>query len=179
MLNKLFILCAVAICLAVPAGAEINPGSFTLSPMFGGYVFEGDQSLEGSALLGLGLGYNLTDRAALEAVYTHTDADAKDSTTTDSKVRTYRLDALYHFMPENDLIPYLAVGLGGINHNPEGAQASAHFSVNYGVGVKYFVNQWIALRADVRHLLDFPEPNNNLLYTAGLLIQLGAPTPAK
>ncbi len=178
MLKKLLILCSLAAWLAAPAWAGITPGSFSLSPMVGGHIFEGNQSLKNSLLVGIGLGYNLTEHAALEAVYTQTDADAKDVSTTDSKVKTYRLDALYHLMPENDLVPYLAVGAGGININPEGPSSRTHFMLNYGVGIKYFLGQWVALRADVRHLLDFPEPYNNLLYSAGLYFQFGAPSAA-
>ncbi len=34
------------------------------------------------------------------------------------------------------------------------------------------------MRADVRHLVDFPEPDNSLQYSAGLVFQLGKPAPA-
>ncbi len=178
MLKKLLILCALAACWAAPAAAGIMPGSFSLSPMVGGHVFEGNQSLENSLLGGIGLGYNLTEHAALEAVFTQTNADAEDASTSDSKVRTYRLDALYHFTPENTLVPYLAIGFGGIDTNPDDSDIERHFMANYGVGIKYFLDQWVALRADVRHLLNFPEPDNNLLYSAGLYIQFGTPAAA-
>lgn len=178
MLQRIFWLMALLSCLAAPALAEIQPHSFTLSPMVGGYLFEGNQSLDHSLYGSLGLGYNLTKLAALEAVLVSADANASDSSTTDTTVRAVRLDALYHFSPDSKLVPYFAIGMGGIRLNPEGGEARDHFLANYGAGIKYFMTNNIALRADVRHLLDFDQTHNNLLYSAGLLIQFGAPAPA-
>ncbi|MBN1959103.1 MAG: OmpA family protein [Desulfuromonadales bacterium] len=179
MFKKLVLTVAALCCLAFPVAAEIQPGAFTLSPMFGGHLFDGDQSLETSSFWGLGLGYNLDENWALEGVYTRTDADAEDSSTTDTEVETIRLDALYHFRPTEKLVPYLVAGLGGIYSDPDVGTERDHLLFNYGVGVKYFIlDNLIALRADVRHLLDFPEPDHNLQYSAGLVFQLGKPAPA-
>lgn len=161
-------------CLTAPAWAGIAPASFTLSPLVGGYRFEGNQSLDHSLFGSLGLGYNLSKQAALEAVFVYAKADADDSSTTETTVKSYRLDALYHLSPDNKLVPYFAVGFGGIILNPRGAGDRDHFLANYGIGIKYFINETVALRADVRHLLDFPKPDNNLIYSAGLIFQFGA-----
>lgn len=179
MFKKVLLLLFVASCLALPVSAEIQPGAFTLSPMIGGHIFEGNQSLDESSFWGIGLGYNLTESWAVEGVYTRTDADADDASTTDTKVETIRLDALYHFNSSNKLVPYLVAGLGGIYSDPDSGAERDHLLFNYGVGLKYFIlDDLIALRADVRHLLDFPEPDNNLQYSAGLVFQLGKPAPA-
>lgn len=171
MQRKIFTLLALFFCLSAPAWAGIQPDSFTLSPMVGGYQFEGNQGLDTSPFVSIGLGYNLTEIAALEAVFVFANADANDSSTTDTTLKAYRLDALYHFLPGNSLVPYLAVGFGGITLNPDGAGDRDHFLGNYGGGIKYFIDETVALRADVRHLLDFPNPENNLLYSAGIVIQ--------
>lgn len=183
MQHRVLSLLALLCCLSAPAWAGIQSRSFTLSPMFGGYMFEGNQSLDTSLFGSLGLGYNLTEQAALEAVFVYSKADAEDTSTTDSTLKAYRLDALYHFVPDNKLVPYLAVGFGGITLNPEGAGARESFLANYGAGIKYFIDDSFALRADVRHLLDFRDLNNNqlysnLLYSAGFIFQFGAPAPA-
>lgn len=179
MVKKLLLLLLVSCCLTLPASAAIQSGAFTLSPMIGGHVFEGNQSLEHSKFWGAGLGYNLTENWALEGVYTRTDAEADDASTTDTKVETIRLDTLYHFSPTQKLVPYIVAGLGGIYSNPDSGAERDHFLFNYGLGLKYFIlDDLIALRADVRHLLDFPEPDNNLQYSAGLVFQLGKPAPA-
>ena len=57
---------------------------------------------------------------------------------------------------------------------------------NYGAGVKFFLTDRVALRADVRHIIDInvndvgshPSYYNNLSLTAGLTFQLGGAPPA-
>ncbi len=178
MFKRISIISLLALLLAGPSWAEIKPGAFTLSPMFGGHVFDNEQDLNDSHLFSIGLGYNLTKKAALEAVYTQANADGDTPADIDAKVRTFKLDALYHFMADNDLVPYLAIGFGEINLNPEVGGNKRHLLGNIGGGIKYFLNEAIALRADARYLLDFPEPEENIIYSAGLLFQFGGATPA-
>lgn len=178
MLQRIFWLIVTLSCLATPALAGVEPRSFTLSPMVGDYRFEGNQSLDHAPFGSVALGYNLTKLAALEVVFLAADAAASDTSTTDTTVKAVRLDALYHFSPDSKLVPYVAVGTGGIRRNPKGGEAVDHYLANYGLGIKYFVTNHVALRVDVRHLLDFDKPNNNLLYSAGLLIQFDAQGPA-
>lgn len=178
MLKRIICLTVLLCCFALPATAENQSGAFTISPLLGGHLFEGNLSLETSSFWGIGVGYNLTENWAVEGVYTRTNADADDSSTTDTKVETYRLDALYHFGPDKKLVPYVAVGLGAIYSSPEVGADRDHLLFNYGVGIKYFIlDDLIALRADIRHLVDFPEPDNSLQYFAGLTFQLGKPAP--
>lgn len=175
MLFRTTVTFLLALLLTTTAWAGIQPGTFTLSPMFGGHIFDDEQNLEDSSLWSVGLGFNLTDRAALEAVYSRTDADADAAASSDAKVQSYRLDALYHFRPQQQLVPYLAVGLGEIIIDPNSGSNSEHLLANVGGGLKFFLNDFVAIRADVRYLLDFPEPEDNFLYSAGLVFQLGTP----
>ncbi len=178
MYKKVLLMSFAFCCLSLPASAEIQPGAFTLSPMVGGHLFDGDQSLETSTLWGLAIGYNLNFNWALETAYTKTVADAKDASTFDTKVETYRIDTLYHFQPRKKMVPYFVAGLGAIYSDPDVGAARDHLLFNYGVGIKYFIlDHLIALRADIRHLIDLPEPNQNLQYTVGLTFQLGKPSP--
>lgn len=164
---------------SLPAHAQIQEGAWTLSPLVGGHLFDGDQNLETSTTLGLGLGYNFTPNWALEGVLTHTEADADEPFAADTDITTYRLDGIYHFQPDQRLVPYLAAGIGGISSDPDTGRDRDHLLLNYGAGIKYFVlDHLIALRADIRHLMDFPEPDHNLQYTAGLTFQFGKPQPA-
>ncbi len=179
MLLRIIVSSFLALFLTTSAWAGIQPQTFTFSPMFGLHVFEGDQNFEDSAaLLWLGVGYNITDKAALEAVYTIAKADGETAADPDAKVRTIRLDALYHLMPEAKLVPYLAVGLGEINTNPETGKNREHLLANAGAGLKLFINEFIAWRLDARYLLDFPKPENNLQLSTGLFIQFGKAAPA-
>ncbi|MEZ4601579.1 MAG: OmpA family protein [Syntrophotaleaceae bacterium] len=156
--------------------AGLKTGVVSVSPMIGGIIMEGDQNLDEDLAFSLGLGYNFTQAFGLEAVVSMANLEEED---TDDNVdlMTYRLDALYHFMPDSMLVPYLAVGAGlyDLDNDDE-------FMANAGGGLLYYFAENIALRADVRYLAAFNESNleSNLLYTAGLKFQFsGVAAPAK
>ena len=162
----------IALFLANSAVAAILPETFTLSTLVGGHIFAADQHYQPTLLRSFGIGYNLTDRAALEAVFTRTDPDGRGSTS-DAVVKTYRVDALYHFRPNRSLVPFLAAGFGEIIIDPDVDKRRDHWLTAIGGGLKYFLGNRVALRADLRCLFDFPKPEINLLYSAGLEFQLG------
>lgn len=174
MLKKIMCLAVLLCCFSLTAAAENQSGAGAISLLLGHQTFEESLSLETAEVWGVGIGYNFNENWAVEGVYTSTNADAEDLSTTDTKVETYHLDALYHFSPEKKLVPYIAVGLGAIYSSPEVGSDRDHVLFNYGVGIKYFIlDNLIALRAEIRHLVDFPEPDNSLQYSAGLTFQLG------
>ena len=182
MFKKIIYLTILGLSFSLPAVAKNQSGTLNLSPVYGSHMFEGSQSLENTKFWGIGLGYNLTENWALEGFYTRTesDAEAEDTSTTDTKVETYHLDTLYHFRPDTKLVPYVVAGLGAIYNSPAVGPDRDHLLFNYGVGIKYFfLDDLIALRADVRHLIDLPGPDNNLQYSLGLTFQLGKAIAAK
>lgn len=167
---------AVLFCIAFLCGtvqAASRSDSFSLSPMVGGYIFEGDQDLDDALTYSLGLGYNLTDTWSTEFVLNYFDANADSSSGSDVDGLVYRLDTLYHFMPNSALVPYIAGGLGGMSLDPDNGKSDTNFLLNYGVGLKYFFTDDLALRGDVRHILAFGDPENNFTYTAGLTYLMG------
>jgi OmpA-OmpF porin, OOP family len=154
-------------------------GAFSVSPFVGGYVYDDAQPLrENRVVYGVRLGYDWTDNWATEAVFDYVWAQLK---TSDSELDaySYRLDILYNFMPHSKVVPYLAVGGGG--------ETLRYFhddvtdgTFNAGGGVKFFVTDNVALRADVRYLLDFSDPTtyHNWEYSAGLTFLFGGKKPA-
>jgi OOP family OmpA-OmpF porin len=166
-------------CWLIPAAAlaEVKTGVVTVSPMLGGVLMEGDQPVDDDGFAySLGIGYNLSQQFGLEAVLGGANLESDDSSDSDVDFFTYRLDALYRFMPDNKLVPYLAAGVGGYD-----LDSDHEWMANYGGGLLYFFAENIALRADVRHLMAFEESNleHNLTYTAGFLFQFaGVTAPA-
>ena len=146
------------------AQAETRAGAFYLTPQIGGYVFEGNQNLDHSPTYGLGLGYFLDRRWAGELTFNFIDSEIESG---GGNVDGYllRLDGLYHFTPENRLVPYLAAGIGGIRLDPDIGGSDSDFLVNAGGGLKYFLTDSIALRGDARYVLTFDETHHNLIYT--------------
>lgn len=159
--------------LSQAALAENRAETVTFAPYVGGYTFQGNQHVETSPVFGFRLGYNLTDHWALEGVVDYLKADLEGGG--DIEMLRYGGDLLYNFMPKSSLVPYLAVGFGGFNID----NSKTRGIVNYGGGVKWFLSDNFALRADVRGLnYSMGKIYTNVEYTLGLHVAVGAPKPA-
>jgi OOP family OmpA-OmpF porin len=168
--------------------AENRQGAITLGPHVGGYIFEGNQSINSDPVYGLGLGVNLTERLGVEGVFDWVDTDSKSSDRKPYvKTSLYRVDGLYHFKVDanEDLVPYLSVGAGAINLNYNDGESDTDLIANYGGGIKYFITKSLAARGEIRHIMDLEDDvYNNLIYTFGLTYLIGgkekevAPPPA-
>ena len=176
-------LSVAVLSITAPAFAGEREGAFSISPFVGGYTFDGFQQRETAPVYGLRLGYDLTKNWGVELVG---DFLATDGTRSQRSVNalSYRLDVLYNFVPDGPLVPYLAMGGGGITaghgknfHNGSNTDATA----NAGFGVKYFLTDSVALRGDARQLLIFEHQNSvmyNWEYTAGLTFLFGGKNAA-
>ncbi len=155
--------------------AANQEGAFSLSPVVGGYTFESKQHKDTSVVLGGRAGYNFTERIGVEALIDYTHAKGNSGTKAIDFYR-YGGELLYHMFPKNDLVPYLAVGVGGVTASQGGGNKLAF---DYGVGVKYFMTDNLALRADVRGInYKFDRYYTNVEYTLGFYIPFLAPKPA-
>ena len=169
-------LLAVLAWMVVAAGhAEIRPGAASLTPFIGGYTFEGNQDLKTGLAYGIRAGYYFTQNWGLEAYLYHVPTQ-NDSLAGNPAVDLlgYGVEALYHFMPEGRLVPFLAAGMGGAHYDgSRGLGDRNKFTVDYGAGLKYFLTDNLALRADVRHVLPLNDRYNDLLYTVGFTFSWG------
>jgi OOP family OmpA-OmpF porin len=167
----IFIVFVLFLTTGVEAG-EKTAGTFSLTPMIGGYVFDGRQDLDNAPVYSIGFGYNYTETLSVESVLQYIDTES-DRTEDDVDGYIFRFDGLYHFMTEERLVPYAAAGLGLISINGDARDGNTAGLFNYGGGVKYFLNKSLALRGDVRHLLDFDGTNSNLSYMFGITYLFG------
>lgn len=172
----------LSILLTNACFAGEREGAFSISPFGGGYTFDGVQHLETAPVYGLRLGYDITKNIGVEYVV---DFLSTDSTLVNRSINalSYRMDALYNFMPEGPLVPYLALGGGGITaghgsgFNAGGSNTDA--TLNAGGGLKYFLTDSIALRGDARQLFIFDRKTMlNWEYTAGVTFLFGGNKPA-
>ena len=168
------------LAMATAATAANKAETFSISPMIGGITFDGQQHLETNPVYGLRAGYNFTKELGFEALfdYAHTEPTRKSG-----NVDLYRYggELLYHFMPDNKFVPYVAAGYAGANF--KGATPLANDSAkgifDYGVGAKYFLTDDIALRGDVRHLIYKQNDTLHAVeYAVGLYFPFGGTTPA-
>jgi len=181
-MKKIFCsLVVVGILLTAVSGfGEMRSGAYSISPYIGIYKFEGNLDLESGPTYGVRLGYDFTKRFGVEldlgyvdTKYTETAPDRY------TDVYNYRLEALYHFFPEKKLVPFVVAGLGGqtMNYKNTPKENSTHFAGDYGVGLKYFLTDNVALRTDLRHVLGFASIENNLEWTFGLTFLFGGSKP--
>ena len=162
--------------------AEVRPGATTLSPVVGVYGFEGKQDLETKTVYGIRLGYDIVRYFGVEAVgdwvSTYTDSIRPRENHVD--VFRYGLDGLFYLAPDWRLVPYLAVGGGGITiKDPGSPWDKSHAYFNYGLGARVSLWPAVALRADVRHILySDGQAMNNYEGTLGLVFVFGGQKPA-
>jgi OOP family OmpA-OmpF porin len=154
-LHLLMLALLVSLVVSQPLFAGERAGAVSLSPYVGGYMFDGVQSLRAAPILGLRLGYDFTDNFEAEGVLNFVPTR---STKGFGSVNawSYRLDLLYNFMPAEKLVPYLAVGGGATQVKYQNTNHTEYSpTANIGGGLKYFITDSIALRADARQLVIF------------------------
>lgn len=179
MIKRLAGIAACAVILqAGTALAENRAETVTLAPYVGGASFLGNQHLETGPDFGFRLGYNLTDNWALEGVIDYASTEPTNGNANIGMLR-YGGDLLYNFLPQSSFVPYLAAGFGGMNFNGGGMPTYTRAVYNYGGGLKWFMSDNVALRADVRGLnYSYHDLYTTIEYTLGLHIAVGAPKPA-
>lgn|GEM_PF-251497 len=159
-------LLAALILLVCTAPAAVAVGNqadlFTISaPVIGGYTFDGAQHQQTRPAYGIRGGYNFTSNFGFEALFDYVMSNGTESPVSDLHVYRYGADLLWHFMPDNRLVPYLAAGYSAITTDYElgaflGGTAHTHATrgaLDYGGGLKYFLNKDWALRGDVRQII--------------------------
>ncbi len=172
------VIIVLSVALAFPCSAEITPGRFSVSPFVGWYDFDSDTHLKDKPVYGLRLGYDFTRRWGGEAAFDYVKTEFNQGSGESVNVYGYRLDALYHFMPAERLVPFLAAGVGGTSGKDTDGDSKSDFLFDYGAGVKYFLSADWALRADIRHLLVFDGGRQDWEYTVGLVFLFGGKAPA-
>ena len=178
------IICVLSTFLLISstaASGAVKEGSFSVSPLIGGYLYDGGQHVDGSLSLVLGAraGYNLTKNIGVEALYDYAiRRDTSAGPFREIAINRYGGDALYHFFPDSTLVPYLAAGYSGINFSSN-YQDKTHGAFDYGAGAKYFLTDNFALRGDVRHILYLLDSrtNSNVELMVGTYLQFGCATP--
>lgn len=148
--------------------AEIQADSFSFTPFIGGYFFEGNQNDKNAVTFGARAGYNFTKHWGAEGFLTYAPTDFQD-TNTRNNVYVAGIEGLYYFFPDGRFVPFVAVGAGAFHYSDNRTGlVPTNFAADYGIGAKLYLNDYIALRADVRHVMPFNDRYNDLLATIGI-----------
>jgi len=171
----IFIITIILMAVSTAVRAEITPGVYSLTPYVGGYLFEGNEGLKNTYTVGLRLGLNLTENLGMESFFSLTPTEIDYEGGDNVRMWSYGIEGVYNFMPESRFVPFIAVGIGGIYYDTLGfTEKMNKFAFDYGGGVKYFINDKLALRADVRHVIPVSDNYNDLLVTFGVSYAFGA-----
>jgi len=189
-----FLVLAVSLMICSASMAGNRAEAWSVTPFVGGYHFNSDTRLDKALIGGLRIGYNLTEAWGLEALvhygkdnnyYVVRDYDPRGRDAgfdDDARIVSYRVEALYNFMPDKKFVPFLAAGVGGrnvnyVSNNTYDEDSTKHLVLGYGVGFKFFFAEDWALRGDVRHLFLPNDRLHNLEYTLGISYFFGGKKP--
>jgi OOP family OmpA-OmpF porin len=168
------------VMLLVSTGnAQVRPGSFTIAPTVGMYKFEGNEDMEQAApLVGMRLGYNFTKYLGIEG-YVHYAKTENDNWSPKKNVEFtgYGGEVIFHLLPNQALVPFLAAGVGGAHYSYYDESSTDNkgdkLTFDYGCGLKWFLSDWFALRLDIRHVMPIETLHNNMLVSLGLNFAFG------
>lgn len=160
------LLIGMSVLFATNLNAQVKPGSFSISPNIGYYFFNEDHS---SLTYGVGIGYDFFEEIGIEASYRQISTEEFGNTDVDGYF--VNLEGLVYFFPGEEFTPYIAFGVGNLNLERSGVETGSVNTINYGLGMKYFLHEAVALRADVRHLM--PSDGNDFIAAAGLSFYFG------
>jgi OmpA-OmpF porin, OOP family len=170
--------------------AENREGAINITPFIGGFNTDPDLTYDDGPAFGIGLGYNFSEKLGAEFTFHYVKTDYNGNVLIngntidwgkgDAKIMIYKLDLLYHLtglLPGDMIVPYLAAGPGIITFDPDRKDVDKDndFLLNYGGGLKIFLTRNLALRGDLRNVINFHGGDrfSNLLYTAGLTYEIG------
>ena len=175
------ILCA---SLAFAANSDYK---YEITPMIGGNVAEGNLNIDDDhyAIGGISIGVNsedtLYDQVEVGILTSLEKVDYEDSKEDTDITRLFTNFVKNYELTDNTSL-YGLVGAGlEYYENEQFGNKTALFG-NYGVGLKYKFSNDMALKTDIRHLINTNDRDNNLIYTVGLAIPFGkkaAPAPVQ
>ena len=156
-----------------------EPNTFELTPFLGfGLGFSDGEGLsDGAFLLGVAGAYNFTTQLAVEGELAIIPDIAGDNNDVDISVQTFSANGVYHFETNSKVVPYATLGLGFGRTSADFTTlpdvSSSEFAVNLGGGVKYPINDRLAVRGDLRYFnVNDENPNFWRIY-GGVTFRLG------
>ncbi len=153
------------IILAVLQNKDAFSRSFAISPQVGYFFKESFPIVNGNVHINEGfyyggvLSYGATDAIDVELQYSHRTSiltiDASTTTPTlNLNTNWFLLNGCYNFDNGAPAIPFLAVGMGWVNFNPEedGRATENRFAMDVGLGMKVAFSDRVGLRLSTNFL---------------------------
>lgn len=140
----------------------------------GGVMPEGNLDLEDSLSLGLRFGTYVEDKFfdILEVGFERAIDQEYQNSTEETDVNRFFVNLVKEYDLSKETALYSLIGIGYEDYRNGLFDNSDDGFVNYGVGIKQWLSDSFALKAEVRHAINF-DGNNNLLYNLGFVIPIG------
>lgn len=172
-MKKILFSLATATTLMLANTANYN---YEVTPVIGGVLPEGNLNVDEHLTYGLRFGINLDNTIfnQFELGYDRSSSVDYDNSTLDTAFNRYYANVIKEYKMTPEMALYALVGLGYEDiKNPRFENKDGGFA-QYGGGVKYWVTESFALKAEVRHAVKFHEADNNLFYSLGFVIPFDA-----
>jgi len=169
-MKKILLSLVVASALAFAGQGDYKS---ELSVTAGGVMPEGNLDLENYLSFGARIG-TYVDSKYFDMIEFGTEVGHPDYSIGNYKtyVSRYFMNVIKEYDINKETALYALVGLGLEDYKNEQFGNDLEGFINYGAGVKYWVNDNFALKAEVRHAIN-ADSDNNLLYTLGFVIPFG------
>lgn len=169
---------ALSVTLALSSEVFADNHNWELTGGVGRYGFDSDRNIDDASAVNLGLGYVLDKSWTIEGVVSDFETEL-DNTSLDIDGRHYRLDALYHLSQWGDWKPFVAMGIGDVEFDPDNFSSADETQLNLGLGVKRLLSHAWQLRGDARAFHSLDEEDTDYGVNLSLSYLFGsAPAPA-
>jgi len=151
----------IFLLLPLSVRAEVNEGSFEISPFIGYNFFTPSQNLNNNLLYGGRVSYNFSKCFGLEGTLEFDNTSVYDNTITGSQpgqfrfpinkvnMYFYNIDAVFNLINDKDFTFFVLGGFGAADYSPS-IETGDMSTFDIGVGAKYWLSDNFALRLDVR-----------------------------
>lgn len=157
--------------LPISLFAVTMQGQYILSPSVGYLRYASKRHLDSQALLGVGIGYGLTQAVHTEFYIGRLMTNRSRDNKRDVRGGIYLLDGYYQFRSDANLQPYLFGGVGAMHFNPSyDNDPDMEANLNAGGGLAYFFSQQIALRGDVRDIYTMSGGRQDILFNGSVVV---------
>jgi OmpA-OmpF porin, OOP family len=147
---------------------------FIFSPFAGGYLFQPGQrygfntpnyDLSDSYSVGLRAGYGISRNFDIEGTFNYIPTSHNIG---DLNLFLYHADLVYNILNSGRYTPYIDLGFGGARFSPQGGRDGNFFLISYAAGLKVFLIENLAIRADLRGYTKFDKTFTNFNFTLGI-----------
>jgi OOP family OmpA-OmpF porin len=154
-------LLAFLLLLPLSVRAEVNGGSFEISPFIGYNFFTPSQNLNNNLLYGGRISYNFSRCFGLEGTLEFDNTSVYDNTITGNQpgqfrfpinkenMYFYNIDAVFNLINERDFTFFILGGFGAADYSPS-IETGDLSTFDIGVGAKYWLSDNFGLRLDLR-----------------------------